>query len=335
MRRLRALIAGFMLLFILFGQVAVAADDIIIDVENGNLITGSYNIPLNPTADRPISIGMEDGNVILVVQTDAGSTIRLNLGQGRVALTTRANPFVRLEQASGTSGGATGGTEGQDDGSGNCVKCGRPLSVGNHSRYPCGHYVCVVGRDHPGGICPTCGEPMCDGGDHTVCPRCGKGYCNHDDNACSYRHNPAPTPFQMIDPVTGEIVYTYTDPAGGFTMGNPTGEKAEEWSPGQEFMHGTWPLPSPIPTWHPSNNPPFCEDEDCEWWQAVNAPWKVADPPRAPEAWETPGNQPVLFTSVHLPHLKGKAPAGWLWVNGQAVEDPAYGYKSHTSDSCD
>ena len=325
MRRLRALITGFMLLLILFGQAAIAADDIIIDVENGNLITGSYNIPLDKTADRPISIGMEDGNVILVVLTDAGSTIRLNLGQGRVALTTRANPYVRIEQTSGTTGGATGGQEGQDDGSGNCIICGNPLAVGDHSRYPCGHYVCKVGPGHPGRICPTCGEPLCDGGDHTVCPRCGKGYCGHDDHACSYRHNPAPTPFETTDPITGEKLYFYLSPDGVFMLGNPTGERPEEWSPGQEYMYGSWPAPSPVPTWNPDVNGWTCKDEDCEFWKAVNNPKPPAvRPPSGPVG--------VPFSSIHLPHLPGRPSVGWLWddATDSPVPDPAFGYRTNS-----
>jgi len=264
MRRLRALVTGFLLLLVLFGQAAVAADDIIIDVENGNLITGSYNIPLDKVADRPISVGMENGSVILVVLTDAGSTIRLNLGQGRVALTTRANPYVRIEQTSSATGGMTSGQEDQDDGSGNCTICKTPLAVGDHSRYPCGHYVCLVGLYHKGGICPTCHEPLCNKEDHTPCPSCGKGFCGHDDFKCSYRHNPAPTPFEITDPATGGKLYYYISPDGVFMLGNPTGKKPTIWSPAYENIRIRFPTPTPRPPWNPDTDP--WPDKPPEYW---------------------------------------------------------------------
>jgi hypothetical protein len=257
MRRLRALITGLLLLLFVFGQIAVAADDIIIDVENGNLKTGSYNIPLAKSVDRPISVGMEDGNVILVVQTDTGSTIRLNLGQGRVALTTRANSFVRIEQTSTATGNITSGLADQDDGSGNCKICGKTLAAGDHSRFPCGHYVCKVGANHRGGICRTCRVALCGEGDHTVCPRCSIGFCSHDDFACSYRHNPAPTPFETTDPATGEKLYFYLSPDGVFMLGNPSGEKPSEWSPAIENLFERYPSPSPMVTWNPNFDPPL------------------------------------------------------------------------------
>lgn len=254
MRSFRTLVAAFLLLMLLVGQIAVAADDIIIDVENGNLKTGSYNIPLAKT-DRPISVGMEDGNVILVVQTDTGSTIRLNLGQGRVALTTRANSYVRIEQTSSATGDSLGGQAGQDDGSGNCTICHKPLSTGDHSRYACGHYVCKVGAGHAGGICPTCRTPLCSGGEHTVCPQCGVGFCGHDDFKCSYRHNPAPTPFQTTDPAGG-TVYFYLSPDGVFMLGNPTGKKPTIWSPSTEYMKRTGNItPTPNPNISPTIDP--------------------------------------------------------------------------------
>ena len=237
MRRLHSLAAIVLCLLILFGQTAIAADDdIIIDVENGNLVTGIYNIPL-AKSDRPISVGMEDGNVVLIVQSDTGGAIRLDLGRGRVALTTRANPYVRIEQTSSATGNVLGGLEGQDDGSGNCTICGNPLATGDHSRYRCGHYVCKVGPNHSGSICPTCGKPMClsTDVDHTVCPQCGVGFCGHDDRVCSYRHNPAPTPFQTTDPAGGTL-YFYLSPDGVFMMGNPTGEKPLVWSPSSIYL---------------------------------------------------------------------------------------------------
>lgn len=278
MKRLRAFITGLLLLLLIFGQVAVAADDIIIDVENGNLKTGSYNIPLAKT-DRPISVGMENGNVILVVQTDAGSTIRLNLGQGRVALTTRANPYVRIEQTSNTTGGMTSGSEDQDDGSGNCVICGTSLAVSDHSRFPCGHYVCKVGSNHKGGICSTCHKPLCNNDlDHTPCPQCGKGFCEHDDFLCSYRHNPAPSPFVTTDPAGGTL-YFYLSPDGVFMLGNPTGKKPAVWSPAVDNLKGRFPTPTA--TWNPAKDP-----------------W-----PKATTYWTTdPNGNPIQVTVTRPPN---------------------------------
>lgn len=244
MKRLRALFASLLALGLSVALVACAAEDIIIDVVDNSLRTGSYNIPL-ASSDKPISISLEGGNVIVTAASATGGSIRLDLGQGRVALTRRANPFVRIDQAPGGTGGTQ--TAGQDDGSGNCVQCGKPLSVGDHSRLRCGHYVCKTGKNHLR-VCPSCNDFMCSSTeDHTACPICGVGFCAHNDFKCYYRQNPAPTPFQTTDP-QGNVVYYYLSPDGVFMMGNPSGEKGKVWSPGLvwERKHAT-PSPSPTP----------------------------------------------------------------------------------------
>jgi len=245
MKWLRALVASLLALGLSACLVAGAADDIIIDVVDNSLRTGTYNIPLAST-DKPISIGMENGNVIVTVASATGGSIRLDLGQGRVALTRRANPFVRIEQAASTDTG--GGTQraGQDDGSGNCKHCKKPLSVGDHSRLRCGHYACRTGKGHLR-ACSSCNAYLCSSSDdHRLCPICGVGFCNHDDHKCYYRHNPAPTPFQTTDP-QGNVVYFYLSPDGVFMMGNPSGEKGKVWSPALQWERNSVPTPSPTP----------------------------------------------------------------------------------------
>lgn len=242
MRWLRALVASLLALGLGVGLVAHAADDIIIDVVDNSLRTGSYNIPL-AAVDKPISIGLENGNVIITVSSATGGSIRLDLGQGRVALTRRANPYVRIEQAGGSPGQQSAAL---DDGSGNCKVCAKPLAIGEHSKLRCGHYVCKTGKNHLR-VCPSCNKFMCtSGADHTPCPACGVGMCNHDNHKCSYVHNPAPTPFHTTDP-QGNTLYFYLSPDGVFMMGDPSGKKGEIWAPGHVWER-EHPSPSPTPT---------------------------------------------------------------------------------------
>lgn len=265
MQRLCVLTAGLLLLLLfLFGQAAAAADDIMIDVENGVLKTGIYEIPLSKSVEKPISVGMEDGNVILIVQTEVGSKIRLNLGQGRAAFTSRSNAYLRLWQASDLAGGQ-GGNE-------NCEICEKPLSYGNHSRLPCGHYVCVVSPNHNGGVCPTCNNLYCDGDNHAICPQCGVGFCGHDDDACPSRFDPALYPFAATGP-TGEALYYYLSPDGEFMIGHPGGEPPPEWSPAFDYLSSASPASSPAPTWQPSDGYSYIGEH------GETREYSISDPP--------------------------------------------------------
>ncbi len=244
MRRTRGFIAMLLTIVMSLCCFAYAADDIVIDVQDGHMKTGSYNIKLANT-DKPISIGLEDGNVIATVLTDKGDTMRVNLGQGRVALTKSANPYVTIQQ--GSSSSATGSKLGNTGATGTCPACGKSLASGDHTKLRCGHYVCKVGEKHFR-VCPYCNDFLClSTGDHTPCPICGDGLCNHDDTKCYYRHNPAPTPFQTTDP-DGKIIYYYLSPDGVFMMGNPNKTKGKVWSPAIEWLRKYHPTPSPIPT---------------------------------------------------------------------------------------
>jgi len=58
-----------------------------------------------------------------------------------------------------------------------CPQCQKPLSSGDHSKLPCGHYRCCVEGDHPV-VCGYCKKYICNGQDHkTVCKTCGNHVC--------------------------------------------------------------------------------------------------------------------------------------------------------------
>ena len=94
--------------------------------------------------------------------------------------------------------------------------------------------------------CRYCGVSMKE----HVCPRCNKRYCQHDDFACSYKNNPAPTPFSTTD-ADGKVVKFYIAPDGKSYAGiplNASTSKYSEWSPGYEYRdtHAT-PVPTATP----------------------------------------------------------------------------------------
>lgn len=241
MRRFRA--AGVVALFLIICVflVAYAADQIVIDVVNGNFRSGQYDIPL-ADVETPITISMQNGDVILHITTTFG-VMELNMGPGRVALTERASSYAKVSRGTAATPSGTGAFL-QPQGTGPCPVCGEPLSEGDHRQLACGHYACLVGANHLQ-RCPHCGEFLCRSTDidHTPCPRCGVGVCAHDDFACDYFRNPAPTPFVTTDP-NGNTVYYYTDVDGAYVLGYAT-SKPWSWQPGVDFGKR---IPTPEPS---------------------------------------------------------------------------------------
>lgn len=223
MRRSGAWACLFLVAVLVF-VMAAQAEEILIDIVDGELRVQNYRIGLAEDEETPVTLDSADGDVILRVITTQGE-VELNLGQGVVGLTERAYPYVTLVAQPTATAPATTRPETE------CRHCGASLK--NHS-----------------------------------CPRCNKRYCVHDDIACGYRLNPAPTPFSTTD-ADGKTVTQYLAPDGSYYAGPPIGQPTHKyavWSPGYIYMEtratptptATWPwntpTPSPIPT--PTSWPP-------------------------------------------------------------------------------
>ncbi len=228
-----------LIVLMLCGLVATAADDIQIDVVDGHFISGDHDIPM-ANVSKPISLGAVNGEVVVRIQTAFGE-VELNLGKGRVAVTQRASDYVTLQMPSTPQAQQPA----QQSLQGDCPQCGSPLAQGDHRKLPCGHYACQEEPGHPR-ICTSCRKYMCNKVDHTKCPGCGVGACRHDDKKCTYRHNPVPKPFSTKN-AEGKTVYYYVDPSGVYFIGaNGT---PWVWSPAKSFPIGTPPkTPTPSPT---------------------------------------------------------------------------------------
>lgn len=195
-RRKRALCVLTALLLVIAPGMPVAQGDVIVNVVDGRLIFGDYNLELADGA-TPIEMGTIDGNTVLHVRTTSG-LVTINLGDTKVSLTQQAAARTRsmgnTSSGSGTSDGT--GTAGDD---GICPICGRSLAIGNHTRLVCGHYGCEVPADHVR-LCEDCGHYRCNGQDHTKCEHCGVRWCVHVDYECEYSRNPVPTPTPTPSP---------------------------------------------------------------------------------------------------------------------------------------
>lgn len=207
------LIRGFVIVLLTalfcFTAVTQAADEVIIDVLDDEVIVLTYRLPL-ADQEKPITVDRVDGEYILIVNAASG-TVRIALGDVTIALTERAVPYITF--AFGGEGVSPDSTTSPDSNK-----------------------------------CPYCGIRDIDG--THVCPRCNTPYCIHDDIACSYRLNPAPTPWNTKNP-DGTTVYFWISSDGTYYLGNPENKKPDDWSPSKPYMDAIAtpePTETPLPT---------------------------------------------------------------------------------------
>lgn len=203
MKLIRGLTCLLLTVLLCFGAVTQAADEVIIDVLDGEVIVLTYRLEL-ADKEKPITVDRVDGEYILVINSAAGD-VRINLGDVTIAVTERAVPFISF---------AFGGEGVEPDAT----------------------------KDPNAGKCKYCGTPDWDG--QHICPRCDTPYCIHDDIACSYRLNPAPTPWNTKNP-DGTTVYFWISSDGTIHRGNPENKKPDEWSPSKPYMDA---IATPAPT---------------------------------------------------------------------------------------
>ncbi len=245
MKRFRVILASALLLALVFAVAAQAADDIKLDVVDGNFVSGEYNIPLAKNVEKPILIGMANGDVILRITTTFGD-MELNMGKGRVVLTERASGYVQVQKASSSANANPTPVN-----TGTCPACGLSMAQGNHTKLECGHYYCLVGPGHPR-ICPSCQKYTCNKVDHTPCPGCGVGACRHV--SCDWSRNPFPTPYSR-KAEDGSTIYYYLDPNGEYYIGSAVGTPYP-WSPAQTYaLQFATPKPTPLITPEPTDDP--------------------------------------------------------------------------------
>lgn len=180
------------LMLVMAPGTPVARGDMIVNVVDGRLVFGSYNLELADSA-TPIEMGTIDGETVLHVRTTSG-LVTINLGDTKVSLTQQAAERTRSMGAASSSG-STGSGAGGDT----CPICGRSLAIGNHTRLVCGHYGCQVPADHVR-WCEDCGNFRCNGEDHSKCEHCGVRWCVHVDYECEYMRNPVPSPTPTPSP---------------------------------------------------------------------------------------------------------------------------------------
>lgn len=204
--------------------------DIVIDVQDGRMITGAFLFTL---ADMPEPIVLEvvDGEVRATIQTDAGEAV-LSLGSGRLAVTQAAAPYVSVRDAASEE--TVRWTESE-----RCDICDQPLLIGKHYLLECGHYGCLMTADHPI-LCSDCGKFRCNGVSHVACEHCGVALCIHVDLECEYMRNPAPTPYSTKTPDSATVYY-HQDASGTTLSGDPSTAGSTKaptaWTPGDDYVN--------------------------------------------------------------------------------------------------
>lgn len=212
---------------------AQAQGELIINVVEGRLKCGEYDLPLADTPS-PVALGFAGGNTLLRVTTPDG-VVDINLGGRQVAFTQRAATYVTEMHLDHADYADTGEV---------CPTCGRSTTLGNHTKMSCGHYGCLKPADHLQ-VCSACKGYLCNSADHSVCSSCKVRKCVHVDLECEYTRNPAPTPYVTVGP-DGSIQYNYTDPSGAYAEGKP-GPTALPWIPAIIDYAIKYATPSPNP----------------------------------------------------------------------------------------
>ena len=185
MKSSRKLLAICLLAAICFGFAAQAQGEIVIDVVNGYLKTGPYRILLATDAEKPIAIGLSGTDVVLHVATGIGNA-ELNLGPGKVSVTERAVPYVRVgAAASAPPSAAPSAAPASTKATTPPAPAATPTPAPTATPKPSAG---SGAQSKPGGLgetsaplsggeenCPQCGKPL-ETGDHSKL-RCGHYVC--------------------------------------------------------------------------------------------------------------------------------------------------------------
>lgn len=208
---------SFLVLLVLLLALPLAStatsSEVFLDVRDGVLYFGSYEIPLSAT-DKPIAVDKDDTSIYLYVQTPDGQR-SFDLGRVSLSISSGAVPYVSLDRIDPTQTPAA------------------PASTARPTAKP----TADIRQQDP---CPLCGKSNYHGGH--ICPLCGQPFCKHDQNACLRIANPAKTPIPTKN-AEGKNVTYYAAEDGSYVMGGPGSSNI--WRP------DSYITPSPSPTIDP------------------------------------------------------------------------------------